>query len=487
MGDAISFPTRGRGPKSRRTAHATSRWLLLPTALAVLITCLLLPNKRALRRLKQRVEQATKCGSETEYLCYSLRPVIDAGFKGDVHAMRHIIAKQLDAQPEPKRAPTRGIVMAAGGRSYIANAFVNMRVLRHHLNCTLPVAIMYWGAAAQDAITRSTQAFLEEHITNIHLIDASNLSYPPHHRWLFPPDSPEHFNGWKVKVFAAYAAPFDEVLVLDGDATPLQDPEPLFRHPAYLEHGNMFWPDAWCKRVELFGRAGLRDPWRDARGRVVWQAETGQFMLNRRKHRDVLEWLLFLNTHDEFTYFWGYGDKDTFLASFMLAGKEASYYQVPQPLSLPLYGHLRRRANMRVQGLLQHHPDSSLLFLHRAGFRGRKYDPDRDQRKPVSHVMAQPGCEWNRRNQPFQEFIPLRESGQPVFTPDTCPYELDSIAASLAACGMEHLQADMVTGQASRPPIFEVGPTMALAQVQQAADAAFQLLRRAKQSDNSLF
>lgn len=198
MGDAISFPTRGRGPKSRRTAHATSRWLLLPTALAVLITCLLLPNKRALRRLKQRVEQATKCGSEvrppslcvhgkcgawietrpnqpaqarqleqagpprcrntrpffaqfpsafsahgqTEYLCYSLRPVIDAGFKGDVHAMRHIIAKQLDAQPEPKRAPTRGIVMAAGGRSYIANAFVNMRVLRHHLNCTLPVAIM---------------------------------------------------------------------------------------------------------------------------------------------------------------------------------------------------------------------------------------------------------------------------------------------------------------------------------------------------------
>ena len=44
-----------------------------------------------------------------------------------------------------------------------------------------------------------------------------------------------------------------------------------------------------------------------------------------------------------------------------------------------------------------------------------------------------------------------------MFTPDTCPYELDSIAASLAACGMEHLQADMVTGQASRPPIFEVG------------------------------
>ena len=36
----------------------------------------------------------------------------------------------------------RGILMAAGGSKYIANAFVTMHVVRHHLGCTLPIAVM---------------------------------------------------------------------------------------------------------------------------------------------------------------------------------------------------------------------------------------------------------------------------------------------------------------------------------------------------------
>ncbi len=47
----------------------------------------------------------------------------------------------------------------------------------------------------------------------------------------------------------------------------------------------------------------------------------------RRMHPDVLEWLLFLNTHDEFTYYYSYGDKDTLQAAFQLAGKAAQFYQ----------------------------------------------------------------------------------------------------------------------------------------------------------------
>lgn len=45
-------------------------------------------------------------------------------------------------------------------------------------------------------------------------------------------------------------------------------------------------------------------------------------------HPDVLDWLLFLNTHDEFTYHYAYGDKDTFRAAFALAGKAEGYYLV---------------------------------------------------------------------------------------------------------------------------------------------------------------
>ncbi|EFN51903.1 hypothetical protein CHLNCDRAFT_139528 [Chlorella variabilis] len=433
---------------------------------------------------------------QVEYLCWSLRPAIDAGFRGDVRAMRHIIAQQLaGSAPEPaKGRAQRGIVLAAGGQEYIANAFVNLYVLQRHLNCTLPVAIMYWGASKLDAISSSTQAFLQEHLRQVQLIDASKLPYPKHHRWLFPSGDEELFNGWKVKVFAAYAAPFDEILLLDGDSTPLQDPEPLFAHPSYIQQGSMFWPDAWCKRVELFARIGLADPWaaaepRGGRRAPVWQAETGQFMLNRAQHRDVLEWLLFLNTRDEFSYWYGYGDKDTFLAAFMLAGKQEQYYQVPQPLSLPLSGRLKGWSKLRVQGLLQHHPDSSFMFLHRAGFHGRKYDPSQDQTRPVSHVVAQPTCEWNRLNKPFEEFVKLRQ-GRNTYTPQDCAYDLSSLQAVVAACGAERGR-----GQSRRaakvppeqPPIFEVGQNMSLALVQHKADAAFKLLRKAKQQDNTLF
>ena len=34
------------------------------------------------------------------------------------------------------------ILMAAGGSKYIANALVTMHVVRHHLGCTLPIAVM---------------------------------------------------------------------------------------------------------------------------------------------------------------------------------------------------------------------------------------------------------------------------------------------------------------------------------------------------------
>lgn len=80
-----------------------------------------------------------------KHLCWLLRDVIDAGFRGDVEVM----AKQIAARPlgQPPGGGgggggRRGIVMSAGGGTYTANAFVSLYVLRRVLNCTLPVAIM---------------------------------------------------------------------------------------------------------------------------------------------------------------------------------------------------------------------------------------------------------------------------------------------------------------------------------------------------------
>ena len=36
------------------------------------------------------------------------------------------------------------------------------------------------------------------------------------------------------------------------------------------------------------------------------QTDSGQLLFDRERHHDVLEWLLFLNTHEEFTYRYAY-------------------------------------------------------------------------------------------------------------------------------------------------------------------------------------
>lgn len=52
-------------------------------------------------------------------------------------------------------------------------------------------------------------------------------------------------------------------------------------------------------------------------------------------HPDVLEWLLFLNTRDEFTYYYSYGDKDTLAPALQLAGKAEHFYQASAPPAAP--------------------------------------------------------------------------------------------------------------------------------------------------------
>lgn len=41
-----------------------------------------------------------------------------------------------------------------------------------------------------------------------------------------------------------------------------------------------------------------------------------------------MEWVLWLNTHDSFTYRYTHGDKDTFGAAFYVTDKAEQYYQV---------------------------------------------------------------------------------------------------------------------------------------------------------------
>ncbi len=47
----------------------------------------------------------------------------------------------------------RGIVISAGGKYYLPQAIVLLRILRHHLNCTLPVDLFWLDSNEMDDVT----------------------------------------------------------------------------------------------------------------------------------------------------------------------------------------------------------------------------------------------------------------------------------------------------------------------------------------------
>jgi alpha 1,2-mannosyltransferase len=90
---------------------------------------------------------------------------------------------------------------------------------------------------------------------------------------------PTHKRRYKVKVFALYSAPFQEVFFLDSDSMPLLDPTPFFELESYKFNGSLFWPDHWCHHLGLFHLVG-HDPWEGGR-KHWWQTESGQFLFDR--------------------------------------------------------------------------------------------------------------------------------------------------------------------------------------------------------------
>ncbi|KAK9806715.1 hypothetical protein WJX72_000369 [[Myrmecia] bisecta] len=188
--------------------------------------------------------------------------------------------------------------------------------------CRLPVEIVYNGPEEFDA---DTLAFFKKDFRDVTLTDLSGLALPTFHRT----EGVLPLKGWLNKIYGLYISSFAEVLVMDSDNLALVDPTKLFEEPEYRASGNMHWPDfhhdvsmnAWAYEVFGFEAPWPHDP-------TFRTAESGQLMLNRVMHSDVLEWLWYLNAHSHIMYKFMYGDKDTFRIAFALAGKQGQFRQV---------------------------------------------------------------------------------------------------------------------------------------------------------------
>lgn len=199
-----------------------------------------------------------------------------------------------------------------------------------------------------------------------------------------PAEAPslEWVRGWPIKPLALLLTEHDVVAMVDADSVPLVAlPRLLDRTVssvgrALTEHGAVFWPDVRRASDRLSGHNRLREglglpTWSSATH--VWEAESGQLVVDRRRSWLPLRIAWVLNAHPV-SYTLLHGDKDLYRVAFELAHQP--YHQVAsRPHAV---GGLGAQAmvdgeaalpshpsNFCGQALLQRQDDGEPAFLHR--------------------------------------------------------------------------------------------------------------------------
>lgn len=344
----------------------------------------------ALQRYFQFVRERKKIGNELRLFARSL-PVRPNSSQGG----------EIDSAAPADSA--RGIVLCAGGRGLLSQAYSNLDAIRRLHGCQLPVELFYSGSAE---ISESSRSLFESEFAPLRCIDARALPAPAGHTHSPAPA------GFPLKAFALLASEFDEVLMLDADSVPVQPPEPLFDSPEYRQTGNLFWPDSALLSVLVhhprrFGDLSLRDfgtasavqtvnpriydyvdlPRPATLDRIDYETEAGQILIDRHRVRNALDMAWAVNARASFFDRYLYGDKDTYRIAFGLSNLPFNQLRrVPDHLGEISDGIFRGRA------FLQYGPDGQPFFLHQTH---RKPHVDMDW-APLTHLTRDPAVDHPR-------------------------------------------------------------------------------------------
>jgi len=261
-------------------------------------------------------------------------------------ARREMEAFLARIPPYPDAFSGTGVVIAAGGIGYLTNAWVAVRMLRHH-GCRLPIEVWYAGPAEMPPLFPPLFARLGARCIDAH-DQAAAFAVAP-------------LRGWAIKPHAVLASRFRQVLLLDADNVPAVDPTFLFDTPQFRETGAIFWPDRSESAMVGGARLTHEHPvWAlsglDHRGDPSF--ESGQVCMDKLRCWRALRLTVWMNEHSEFWYRFLYGDKDTFHVSWRKADTAWA-----MPVRLP---------DVLGGCVLSHHDFSDrVIFQHRHGDKWR--------------------------------------------------------------------------------------------------------------------
>ncbi|RLN89605.1 hypothetical protein BBJ28_00027070 [Nothophytophthora sp. Chile5] len=247
--------------------------------------------------------------------------------------------------------PQAGIVMVVYP-TLLASAYATIRALRDVLGCRLPIEIWYRA----DELRRVSGALgpLQQLAENDSM---GGMTFREiNDRWALR---------FAAKVFAIYHSNFDRVLFLDADNVPVRDPTFLLETPEFVKTGAIFWPDFWHPQYTIFHILGDSLLWQllDMQYVNMMEQESGQVLIDRRRHAAPLELVYFYTFHrpnhfDQLKL--AYGDKDLFRLAWI---KLAVPFHMVQ--TLPAVAGKVVNGSFCGMTMVQHDTKGEVLFLHR--------------------------------------------------------------------------------------------------------------------------
>jgi FkbM family methyltransferase len=219
---------------------------------------------------------------------------------------------------ERKANATQAVLIPAGGRCtiydknapqyYFWGAFAVAWNLRSR-GCTLP--IQFWFLPGEMEEIEHCELYARRVAATCHVIDTTDMRC---------------VHGWQVKINAILQSEYDEVLHLDADCLPVQDPTFVFELAEFREHAALFWRDN--PNVNDFHGYVYDDLWRrmgEPRRDRIPDIEAGQMFIDKVRGARALHVVKHLADHADY---WGgynggdrgvwYGDKTDFHMGFLL-------------------------------------------------------------------------------------------------------------------------------------------------------------------------
>ena len=183
------------------------------------------------------------------------------------------------------------------------------------------------------------------------------------------PITVRHF-GWKTA--AVLFSSFEQILYLDSDLFPVEDPDRLFLEEPFVSVGHVLWPDYWSSTAspKFYELAGITMPNMSTRA----SSESGAFLLNKATHAATALLTFYYNQYGH-GYFYellsqganGFGDKDTWLAATQVF--DLPFYQVHEPPTRMGY---RCGKQEHPLASAQHHPGEDWFNIQHGIRRGDK-------------------------------------------------------------------------------------------------------------------